>query len=302
MERWLITGASGFLGSNLGFWLTGKVETLGVSRSLPISALFNVVAAIDLSRGIEDFATLVHEWRPDIVVNTAALADVRVCEEHLDRARAINVDAARDIARICATSGTRLIHISTDAVFDGHRGGYSEVDTPNPFSAYGASKLEGEEAVACEDPTAVIARTNFFGWSPSSTRSILEFFVQRLGSGSPAQGFTDFTVTSLYAQHLAKLIHLISGTDYSGVLHVASADPLSKFDFAREVAGTFNFDANLIEAVAGGTGPDGRSRSRDLSLSTSRLRALLRTDLPTQADGIRAAYRDKALRETLAQE
>lgn len=299
MERWLITGASGFLGSNLGFWLTGKAETLGVSRSMPIPALFNSAVTLDLSRDLGDLAALVSEWRPDVVVNAAALADVRACEERPDLARAINVDAARDIARICATSRTRLIHISTDAVFDGHQGGYSEVSAPNPFSAYGASKLEGEEAVAYENPMAVIARTNFFGWSPSSSRSILEFFVQRLGSGMPAQGFVDFTVTSLYAQHLANLIHFISGTDHSGLLHVASSDSLSKFDFAREVAATFNFDASLIESVAGRSGPDGQSRARDLSLNTMRLRDLLSSGLPTQGDGVRAAYRDKSLRDTL---
>ena len=238
-------------------------------------------------------------WRPTVVVNAAALADVRTCENEPELAQSINVDAARDVARACAAQDIGLIHISTDAVFDGARGDYSEVDTPNPLSSYGVGKLDGETAVSAEFPSATTLRTNFFGWSPSGSRSIFEFFVNALSVGSSVSGYSDFIVTSLYVQHLAAITYEVGGINPAGALHAAYADRMSKYDFGCQVAATFGFDASLIRPVGGGLGPDGQSRSRDISLNTALLHTLLSRNLPNQADGIRAAYRDSALRSRL---
>lgn len=299
MDRWLVTGASGFLGVNLGSWLSSHVETIALSRGAPPSGVFDHAVHLDLTSGEPALSEVIAQWQPAVVVNAAALADVRMCEGEPKLAQAINVDTARDLARACAAHDINLIQISTDAVFDGTQGNYSEGDTPNPFSAYGESKLRGELAVAEELPAAMILRTNFFGWSPSGSRSILEFFVNALSSGSQVPGYTDFIVTSLYTQDLAKIIFELAGLNVRGLLHVASADPLSKFDFGREVAAAFGFDSALIRPAEGGVGPDGKSRARDISLNTSLLHSLLSANPPTQADGVRAALRDTVLRSRL---
>lgn len=299
MTTWLVTGASGFLGSNLGHALAGHGRRIGASRTPPAAGLFDAWTGIDL-RDPSAIAQLVARERPDVVVNTAAAASHQGCEENPALATALNVDAAASVAAATASVGARLVHISTDAVFDGARGNYRETDEPNPFGIYGRTKLDGERAVLEAHPAAIIARTNFFGWSPSGTRSILEFFVNALTEDEPVNGFTDFVVTSLYAQHLAGLLIELAATDVHGVVHVASSDALSKYDFGITVAECFGLDASLITPIAGSLGPDGLSRTRDLSLDTTLLTELVGHRPATQRAGIEAASRDADLRRALA--
>ncbi len=300
MSTWLVTGASGFLGTNLGYWLGGRVTRIGISRSLPADGLFDQLRTVDLT---ERKAVLeaVAETRPDVIVNTAAFASHEGCENDPDLARTMNVEAARTVAEAATRVGARLVHISTDAVFDGARGGYREVDAPNPFSTYGETKLLGESAVLDACPAAAVARTNFFGWSPSASRSILEFFVNSLRAGTPVRGFTDFVVTSIYAQHLAAALFEVAALPFAGVLHVTSANALSKYDFGVAVADRFGLDGSLIAPTSSGTNSTAISRSRDISLNTDQLAALLQRRMATQEEGIGAAYEDRRLSAVFAQ-
>ncbi len=299
MNTWLVTGASGFLGANLGCWLQGKAQRIGLGRGPAALGLYDEYVSLDLATDLGSLPGVISRIRPDVVVNAAAFADHKGCEEDPDAADRVNHVAARAVAHAAASCGARLIHISTDAVFDGSRGAYAESDEPSPFSVYGESKLLGELAVLEEYPSAVVARTNFFGWSPAGTRSILEFFVNNLEEGSRVKGFTDFVVTSAYAQDLVDVLYRIAGTSHSGVLHATTQDSLSKYDFGVQVAQTFGLDPELIDATVGSLGPDGISRTRDLSLNTALLQRLIGDHVPLQARGVQAAYADLAVRSAI---
>lgn len=300
MSTWLITGASGFLGANLGLWLGGRVTRVGIARGHVVGACFDTQVAIDLfdARAVR---AAVADIRPDVIVHTAALASHADCEANPGLARRVNVDTARTMAEAATSIGARLIYISTDAVFDGATGDYRETDEPNPFSVYGETKLLGEQAVASADPTAVIARTNFFGWSPSGTKSILEFFVNSLTEGTAVLGYADFIVTSIYAQHLAQVLFSLANGATCGVVHVASSDQLSKYDFGLLVARNFDLNASLITPSSTSLGSDGISRRRNLSLNTSLAASLLGAPLPSQAGGLAVAYHERRLRAVFAQ-
>lgn len=300
MRTWLVTGASGFLGANLGHWLNGRARRVGMSRSASTPGLFDETVAVDLLDP-DAVSASIRRLQPDVIVHTAAFASHVGCEADSVLAHRMNVDAARTVASAAAATGARLIHISTDAVFDGARGGYRETDEPSPFSVYGESKLLGEQAVLGELPSALVVRTNFFGWSPTGTRSILEFFVNALSEGTSVQGFTDFLVTSIYAQQLAAVLFEIASLPIEGLLHVASADAVSKYDFGVTIARAFELDESLIAPTPQGVGPDGISRSRDISLNTDRLASLLGRRPPSQGEGIEAAYADRPLRAVFAQ-
>jgi dTDP-4-dehydrorhamnose reductase len=189
--------------------------------------------------------------------------------------------------------GSKLIYLSTDAVFNGETGNYLETDTPDPFSVYGKSKLKGEINTLGVDPRSLVIRTNFFGWSPTHSRSILEFFVNNLDAQNPIEGYTDFTVTSIYVRYLAQ--HIRQLRDQAGIWNVASRDALTKFDFGLNVAEVFRLEPALITPV---TGRGEVSRARNISLNTDKLQNFLSeigtlTSLSTQREGITQAYKDR---------
>lgn len=293
MDSWLITGASGFLGSNAGLALAGRATRVGMSRTAAPAAAFDSRHIVDLldDAGVRD---LVAATRPAVILHCAALASHEQCEEDPALAARVNVDATRTLAEAAAGIGARFVYVSTDAVFDGQRGGYREEDPPRPFSVYGQTKLRGEQAALAVCPGALVVRTSIFGWSPSGTRSILEFFVNGLRRGLPLPGYTDFVVSAIYAPHLVGLIEELVHGEHSGLVHVAAADALSKYAFGRAVAAEFGLPEGLVTATSAASGGHATARTRDLSLDTGRLAGLIGHRPPTQADGIRSAYDDQS--------
>lgn len=293
MTTWLVTGAQGFLGSNAGEFLRGKIDAVGQVRSGIAPDAFGSSAALDLTDA-DSVAQLVEETRPQVIFHSAAMSSHEACERDRSGAMLVNAQATQTLATAAAACGALMVYISTDAVFDGTRGSYTEEDEPNPFSVYGESKLAGEAAVREVSDRHLILRTNFFGWSPSGTRSILEFFVNGFRSGTEMRGYTDFTVTSIYAPHLLSATADLIERGVTGTFHVASRDALSKYDFGLKVAKTFSFDSSMLSPSASAAGAHETSRSRDLSLSTDKLASVLGRAIPSQAEGLATAYDDEA--------
>ena len=280
--RWLITGASGFLGANAVRVLSPAHDVVGLVRDVNASPWCDQKVTADLL-AIDALERAVHEVEPDVVLHCAALADHRLCETDEVLAMRVNAQASGVLAAAACAAGAAFVQISTDAVFSGDRGWYSEDEPVSPNSAYGRSKAAGEEAVLAAHPSAVIARTNFFGWSPSGHRSILEFFVREVGAGNQVPGFSDYTVTSLFVENVVESIERIVDAGESGVFHVVARDAMSKFDFGRLVAAEFGLDDSLINESAVEGGP------KDLSLRSERLAGLRGAPMPSQAEGIARA-------------
>jgi dTDP-4-dehydrorhamnose reductase len=288
--KWLVTGASGFLGSNFGA-MRHQGHYVALTRSDQISTGFESHVVADLVD--EDQLTRAVEiTRPDYILHAAALASHEECEQNPVLAHEVNARSTETLAKAAQRVGSKFVYISTDAVFDGLRGNDTEADTPAPFSVYGATKLQGEIAAREANPNSLILRTNFFGWSPNGTRSILEFFVNNLERDKPINGFTDFTVTSMYAGDLVRVIHQLR--NQIGTWHVASPDSLSKYEFGCAIAEEFGFNPNLITPVSG---KGEISRSRDISLNTDKLKSYLRSNgLPaplSQREGIKRAHQNQ---------
>jgi dTDP-4-dehydrorhamnose reductase len=162
----------------------------------------------------------------------------------------LNIELPEKLAKIVAKGGARLVHISTDAVFDGKRGDYSESDSPNPLSKYAETKLLGEEGVAAVNSEAIIARVNLFGWSLSGKRSLAEWFLNNLSANQHIPGFTDVYFCPLLANDLGKLLLEMLGKGLSGLFHVVSRECSSKYDFGQKLAVIFGYDRSLIQPVS----------------------------------------------------
>ncbi|HUF39644.1 MAG TPA: SDR family oxidoreductase [Anaerolineales bacterium] len=246
----LVTGASGLLGANVSLEAAkAGHEVVGVSHSKTVRADAFTALRIDLLDGAA-LRGLVERVRPEWVIHCAALADLEACERDPETARRLNGEVPGVLAETCRKGGARLLHVSTDAVFDGVKGNYVETDDPNPLSVYAETKLAGERAVAAADPNALIARVNLFGFSPSGNRSLAEHFLYNLMDGNPLKGFTDVFFCPLLVNDIAGIFFRMLEMGLGGLYHVFSSECTSKYDFGVRIAGRFGLDAGLIEPIS----------------------------------------------------
>ncbi len=305
----LITGASGLLGLNLTLEAAGMgvehmqhplgAKVIGVvNQNLPnIPNIQYLSADLLAPNKVEQ---LFEEIQPDWVIHCAALANVDACEKDPGLAHRLNTELPGKLARLVSKGGSRLLHISTDAVFDGVRGNYSEIDAPNPLSIYAKSKLAGEQAVLDANSEAIVARVNMFGWSRSGTRSLAEFFFNNLSVGKTVQGFTDAFFCPLFVNDLGNILIKMLENKLSGLYHVVSPTHLSKYDFGLAIARKFGLDARLLTPAsvqsAVKTGSLTAVRSPNLTLRVEKLATDFRkssdkSDLPTWESGLEKFFR-----------
>ena len=182
------------------------------------------------------------------------------------------------------------MHVSTDAVFDGECGDYTEDDEPNPLSIYALTKLQGEGYVAEFYPKAVIARANMFGWSPSGERSLAEFFYNSLSAGKPVKGFTDVYFCPLLVNDLSQILLAMLEKQLSGLYHTVSSNCISKYDFGVAVARCFGLDESLITPISVNDAGLSAARSPKLTLKSDKLARDLGETIPTIEAGMEKFY------------
>jgi dTDP-4-dehydrorhamnose reductase len=287
--RILVTGASGLLGLNLALEAAKEHTVIGlVSRHRLKTDAFQTIEGDLLTPGIIE--TLLERTHPDWVIHCAAMVMLEECEANPALAAQLNTEVPRILATHVARGGARLLHVSTDAVFDGHVGNFTETDPPQPLSVYARTKLSGEQAVAEADQDAIIARVNLFGWSMSGNRSLAEFFFNNLSANKRVPGFTDIYFCPLLANDLAHILIRLLTMKVSGLYHVVSSDCLSKYEFGVRLAEKFGLDASLIapQSVAGSGFK--AARSLNLTLKTDKLARTLGNPPPNVAAGLDHLY------------
>ncbi len=287
--RLLVTGASGLLGVNVALEAARQHTVFGVvhRRQLKTQAFTVLQADLHTSGEVE---RLLDETQPDWVIHCAALADVDACERDPDLAWALNSELPAELAQHVARGGARLLHVSTDAVFDGRKGGYREDDPPNPLSVYARSKLAGEQRVMGANPDAIVARVNLFGWSTSGKRSLAEFFFYNLQAGRPVKGFTDVFFCPLLANDMAQIFLRMLASGLRGLYHVFSSECLSKYEFGVAIADAFGLDAGLITPISVSAAGLAAMRSPNLTMNVEKLIHDLGEVPPSISTGIERFY------------
>jgi dTDP-4-dehydrorhamnose reductase len=244
-----------------------------------------VQVAVDLRDG--ELADKVWERaRPDLVVHTAALASIDLCEADPDLAHVMNCEVPATVARLCRDHGSKLVHVSTDAVFDGTAGPYREDDATMPVSVYARTKLDGEKACLDVLPEALVARVNFFGPSGPPRRGLACFFLDALSRGQAVNGFDDVEFTPAYSRDLGELLIEAAEAGIRGIRHFGGRDRLSKYEFGRLVAEVFGYDATLVRRASVGMLGTPARRSSHLSLDSRRLADELGRLMPSARNGL----------------
>jgi len=259
----LITGTSGYLGGELSRRAPGATGTY-LTAGRPGAVQLDV-------RDADAVARLVDELRPTAVIHTT------YSEAGDDGARAVNVDGSRNVARAAAAAGARLVHVSTDLVFDGALGrSYTEDDEPRPIMEYGRQKLAGEKAVREELPRALVVRTSLIygGTEPSRHERLV---VDAAEGRAVVRFFSDELRNPVQVGDLAAALLELAASDAAGVLHVAGADGVNRHEFARLAASAHGRDPDALESGLAADHPD--PRPLDCRLDSSRARARVSVEL-----------------------
>jgi dTDP-4-dehydrorhamnose reductase len=228
---------------------------------------------VDLGKN-DQVATAFHEVRPSIVIHAAAISSIADCFRDPDRARSVNVHGTRHLAELSARAGIRFIYVSTDLVFDGERGDYSETDPTAPLSMYASTKAEAERAVL-EIPHSVVVRVSLM-YGPSRNGR-LSFFDQQLAAmrkGDSLTLFEDEWRSPLDLKTAASALASVARSDYVGILHIGGPERMSRLAMGQRVARSLGLEAVPIVPAKRSSAAFAEPRPRDCSLDSSRWRAL----------------------------
>ena len=263
----LVLGSSGFLGGYLRETINNAITHTahGDSKDFDIALKLNNASDLDY---------LFKNVFFDSVINSIALTDIDKCEKEKDLAKWLNSDLPRLIASYCRNQSSRLIHISTDAVFDGEKSLREEFDLTKPKSYYGLTKLIGEKNVLEDFPEAQVLRVNFFG--RSSKNNIFDFFYNAGRQNLTVRGFNNLFFTPLYVGELASIIKKMLFMNAFGVFHVVGSERISKYDFGKLIFEEFKFNVSNIIPTNLENSPDFKLelRNRDLSLSNNKIKSM----------------------------
>jgi dTDP-4-dehydrorhamnose reductase len=286
----LLTGATGFLGSRLAPGLASAWRVVRASRR----AEGPDAVRLDLEDP-ESVKAVFDAVGPSAVVHCGGAARPDECDRDPALARRMNPEAARLVAEGTARAGARLVHLSTDMVFDGEKGWYAEDDAVNPQTVYGRSKLQAEEAVLSRAPGAAVLRVSSVYGRPLGARPcFVDDWRAALAAGRPTPAFVDQWRTSTDGDQLPEVIAgILADPDLDGVFHWGGAERLTRHETALELCRVFGFDASLVRPARAADARGTVLRPRDLSLDSSRLAAALGLAPRKLADGF-AALKDAA--------
>ena len=275
----LITGGAGLLAVNWAAQIRDRYfVTLCLHKRL-IRLDGTTCRFVNLS-SIENIAAAISEVSASVVIHTAAMTSVEECEAAPQAAYHANVVIANNVAQACRMRGAKLVHISTDHVFSGINSMMDENADITPKNVYAQTKAAGEAAVLHACPSAIVARTNFFGWGLPYRRSFSDNILASLGSGRKTDLFCDAYFTPILMVHMISAIHALIDKKAEGIFHVAGDERLSKYDFGVSLAYAFRLDPNLIRPAKLLLRRDLVQRPLDLSLSNKKMRDLLSWELP----------------------
>jgi dTDP-4-dehydrorhamnose reductase len=264
----LVIGGSGFVGYYIkkyfdcqGTSLTGKEGC----QKLDITS----------ERDIGEF---IGKNRPELIINSAAMANVELCEKESNKSMLVNGQAVEWLARSAQENNAKFVQISTDYVFDGEKGDYNELDKPNPINQYGKSKLVGEENALRHD--AIVLRIEMpYGINFAKNKNtFFESALNNLSNDKEVNAAIDQIISPTYVEDVPKAIETLITNSRTGVFHLASKEKLSRYDFVTQIARTFELNADLIKKVSLDDFKFDAKRPKKTSLNTDKISEIFTID------------------------
>lgn len=254
--RILVIGASGLVGSYFCRLrdLHLQYNVFAASHSEPVRAKSLMpsieTVGLDISGPLDRIWQTITSVNPDVIVNLAAMTNVDLCESERELADRVNHLFVKQLAQfIRKNPECFILHVSTDYVFDGERGNYSEDDETNPLGWYGMTKLMGEkELVNCDSANWCIARTSTPFGIHEKKQSFPVFVAKNLTEGKPVNVLTDQKTSPTYCQNLAEMLfELVTNKVPAGIIHLSGSSKLSRFDQAIKIVDELGLEKELIK-------------------------------------------------------
>jgi dTDP-4-dehydrorhamnose reductase len=286
--RALVIGASGQVGASLLSVLRARGhEAQGTHGTHPVPGL----VPLDLT----DHAAverLIASSRPDWIFCPAGLSHVDYCEDHADEALAINRDGVRAAARAAEATGAGFVFYSSDYVFDGVGGPFSEKEAPRPLCVYGRSKWEGEQAVMAACRRAIVIRTSVVYGPEHQEKNFVYQLIRACRAGQSFRPAVDQRASPSYNPDVATASVELAERELLGLWHVAGAETLDRYAFALLVCREFALDGSKLTPVKTAELKQKAARPLDGGLDVRKAQAALRTPLRGPAEGLAAMHRE----------
>lgn len=246
MKRLLVTGISGLLGSNIALigrnWSNFKI--FGTFNSTPVT-LGKKSLKMEL-RNEQEVTRILKKVNPDVIIHTAAVTDVDKCEENKKIARAVNVEGTERIVNYAQKTDTKVVYISTDYVFDGETGQYTENDEVNPVDYYGQTKLDGEKIVSTLEGYLICRISVLYGFESTDTLNFATWILRELRNENTVNLIDDQYVTPTLASNAGRAIKFLLEETKKGVYHISGRECVNRYDFGVKLAEVFDLDTQLI--------------------------------------------------------
>ena len=280
-SRILVVGASGLVGNALMSEFSAHHDTAGTFCKNGHPNLIHM----DL-RDRQETRSVVLRVRPDMILCSAAEPNVELCEIDPTDTRRINVEGLQNLIGVAAEVGAPLVYFSSEYVFDGRHGPYSENDACGPLNEYGRQKLECEQTMAAQLDRYLIARVSgVYGWENRRKNFVLRF-IDSLRSGHPFRVPFDQMITPTYAPNLARCVRRLVENGKWGVMHLSGSQPLLRTEFAHLIAIVFELNASLIIPVATSELDLHAARPSSAGLATGIAQSLLDFPLLSAREGL----------------
>ncbi len=299
MKKLLIIGASGLLGSKLFVQAADRYEVVGTYNPEVDGRTAWRLEPLDIGSK-DEVERLFQKTQPECVILTAAMTNVDACEKKQLVANRVNATGPELAARSCKRLGAKLVHVSTDYVFDGTKSRkYREDDIPRPISVYGSTKLAGERAVLSTLPDAVIARPAvLYGWNPIEDKeNFVVWVLKKLRDRQRVTLFEDQWISPTYADDLSRTLLELLEKDVSGIWHVSGPDCLDRPTCGHMIADVFGLDKSLVFPAPSSSVPLPAKRPMYSCLDVSKVEKLLNRKMVSFEDGLKA-MRDQEVKKS----
>ena len=285
----LVLGGSGLIGNALLKNSKNEFDILTTFYKNHISIKNVRSFQYSFPNDLNNLRELLEKEKPDVLVNTMGYSNIDFCELNKSDTEMLHVEVTEKICKLCENIGTKQIFLSSDYVFDGEKGNYSEDDVPNPVNYYGLSKLKAEQLIL-KNPINTIIRTSvIYDWDYRAR--FFNSVIKNLQNNQEINATTDVYNSVTFLDNLVESIFKVITLNQNGIFHVVDSACVNRFEFAEMIAKIFRLDKNLIKTVSVQDEPKNiAKRPKNACLNNSKAKKELGLNFNTIEEGVSRVF------------